>query len=265
MHGMNFHRLSGAFKYYVFSRHRKGHGIHSPFVFDFVNTVLRKDIPPDVMEIVNGVRKDMAESSELLSVTDLGAGSQNKSSSQQRLSDISRRSTVRNRYGRVLHNIAARYNGRNILELGTSVGIGTLFLALGAPASRIKSIEGCSQLVQIAKRNIVHCNIDNIDVVTGDFDTQLDVLSETGFIPSMVFVDGNHRKEAVLKYFALLKELLEAGSVIVFDDINYSCEMNEAWNEIKSDLQVSVSIDIFQMGFVFFRKGMVKQDFVIRY
>ncbi len=262
---MLYHRLAGAIKYYVLSRHRKGHGIHSPFVFDFVNTVLRKDIPSDVKEIITGVRKNMAASNELIRVKDLGAGSQYMSSSHRRLSDISRRSTVRNRYGRILHNIAVKYNGKNILELGTSVGISTIFMALGAPASRIKSIEGCKQLAEVAKRNIANCNIDNIDIITGDFDSQLDDMRDLGFIPSMVFVDGNHRKEPLLKYFVFLKELLTTESVIIFDDINYSYEMNEAWNEIKSDLQVSLSIDIFQMGFVFFRKGMIKQDFVIRY
>ena len=262
---MNYYRLTGAFKYCVNSRHRKGHGIHSPFVFDFVNTVLRKDIPHEVMEIISGVRKRMAESNELLRVKDLGAGSKHTSTSLRRLSVISRRSSVRNRYGRVLHNIAFKYDGKNILELGTSVGISTLFIAMGAPSSRIISIEGCKQLAEVARRNIINCDIDNIDIITGDFDTQLGVLIKRGFTPSMVFIDGNHRKEPLLRYFTLLKELLDPDSVIIFDDINYSYEMNEAWNEIKSDLQVSVSIDIFQMGFIFFRKGMVKQDFVIRY
>ena len=253
--------MIGALKYFIFSRHRKGDGIHSPFVFDLINIVLRRNIPPEVMEITSAVRKDMAGSNETVSVNDLGAGSQYMSSSRRRLSDISRLSSIHNRYGRVLYNIAHYYNGKSILELGTSVGISTLFMALGAPDSRIISIEGCKTLAETAKR----CNIDNTDIITGDFDNQLPVISDMGFSPSMVFVDGNHRKEPVLKYFAFLKELITAESVIIFDDINYSFEMKEAWNEIKSDSQVSVSIDIFQLGFVFFRQGMVKQDFVIRY
>jgi len=262
---MNYYRMIGALKYFIFSRHRKGDGIHSPFVFDLINIVLRRNIPPEVMEITSAVRKDMAGSNETVSVNDLGAGSQYMSSSRRRLSDISRLSSIHNRYGRVLYNIAHYYNGKSILELGTSVGISTLFMALGAPDSRIISIEGCKTLAETAKRNISRCNIDNTDIITGDFDNQLPVISDMGFSPSMVFVDGNHRKEPVLKYFAFLKELITAESVIIFDDINYSFEMKEAWNEIKSDSQVSVSIDIFQLGFVFFRQGMVKQDFVIRY
>ena len=262
---MNYYRIAGAFKYFAFSRHRKGHGIHSPFVFDLINNVLRKDIPPEVLDAISGVRKDMAGSSEILKVNDLGAGSQYTSSPHRRLSDISRTSTVRNMYGRVLYNMAMEYNGKNILELGTSVGISTLFMAMGASSSKIISIEGCNELAEVAKRNLARCNIDNTEIIQGDFDTSLNAVRETGFRPSLVFVDGNHRKGPVMRYFSLLKELITAESVIIFDDINYSVEMNKAWNEIKSDLQVSVSIDIFQMGFVFFRAGMVKQDFVIRY
>jgi len=257
--------MVAALNYFIFSRHRRGHGIHSPFVFDFINTVLRQDIPPEVMEVTSGVRKYMAGRNETVSVNDMGAGSQYISSSRRRLSDISRLSSIRNRYGRVLYNIALFYNGKNILELGTSVGISTLFMALGAPDSRIISIEGCKTLAETAKNNFNHSSIDNIDIITGDFDKQLPVIRDMGFIPSLVFVDGNHRKEPVLRYFAFLKELIPLDSVIVIDDINYSSEMIEAWNEIKRDSQVSISIDIFQMGFVFFREGIVKQDFVIRY
>ncbi|MEA1886155.1 MAG: class I SAM-dependent methyltransferase [Bacteroidota bacterium] len=262
---MEYYRIGRALKYFIFSRHRRGHGIHSPFVFDFINTVLRQDIPAEVIKTISELRKDMAESKEVLSVNDMGAGSQYLSSSSRSLSDLSRISSISKKYGRVLYNIAHSYNGNNILELGTSVGISTLYLGLGAPESKIISIEGCKTLSDRAKKNLKRCNIDNTDILTGDFDQQLAVVRDMGFSPSLVFVDGNHRKEPVLRYFAFLKELVTPDSVIIFDDINYSFEMIEAWNEIKSNSQVSVSIDIFQMGFVFFRGGMVKLDFVIRY
>lgn len=262
---MDYYRLGRALKYFIFSCHSKGHGIHSPFVFDFINTVFRKDIPAEVNEIISGVRKMMEESDEILTINDLGAGSRYLSSSRRSISDISKKSSIRKRYGKVLYNIAQSYNGNNILELGTSLGISTLYLALGAPESKIISIEGCKILSTKAKENILRCNIDNTEIITGNFDQELKYVRGMGFNPSLVFVDGNHRKEPVLRYFTFLKEFIRPDSVIIFDDINYSSEMLEAWNEIKSDFQVSVSIDIFQMGLVFFRGGIVKQDFVIRY
>ncbi|MDZ7738978.1 MAG: class I SAM-dependent methyltransferase [Bacteroidales bacterium] len=156
-------------------------------------------------------------------------------------------------------------NGNDMLELGTSLGISTMFIGLGAADSSIITIEGCSSLAGIARENFKSSIIGNITLMEGDFEDHLPGLNDGGFNPSLVFVDGNHSRKPVLRYFSFLKKMVAADSVIIFDDINYSFEMSEAWNEIKTDPQVSVSIDIFRMGFVFFRKGMAKQDFKIRY
>ena len=257
--------MAAALRYFLCSGHRKGHGIHSPFAFDFITTILRKDMPEGRKAAVKCIRKRMEGSKTVLAVNDLGAGSGTLSASRRRMCDIARRSSVHHRYGKILHNLASACDGQNILEMGTSLGVSTLYLALGAPSSKIVSIEGCPELSAIAESNFLQAGVENIEVLRGDFDKVLPELKNTGFEPSLVFVDGNHRKEAVLKYFTLLKELIRDNSVIIFDDINYSFEMNEAWKEIKSDLQVSLSIDLFQMGLVFFRKGIVKQDFLIRY
>ncbi|MGM0666606.1 MAG: O-methyltransferase [Bacteroidota bacterium] len=262
---MNNYRMAAALRYFLCSGHRKGHGIHSPFAFDFITTVLHKDMPEERKAAVKCVRKRMEGSKTVLTVNDLGAGSGTLSAGRRRLCDIARRSSVHHRYGKILYNLASAFDGQDILEMGTSLGISTLYLAMGAPSSKIVSIEGCPQLSAIAQDNFSQAKVKNIEVLRGNFDKVLPELKNTGFEPSLVFVDGNHRKEAVLKYFTLLKELITGDSVIVFDDINYSFEMNEAWKEIKSDLQVSLSIDVFQMGLVFFRKGMVKQSFVVRY
>ena len=261
---MNNFRIAAALRYLLFSGHRKGHGIHSPFVFDFITGVLRKDMPAKEKEAVNSIRRSMEDCKIRVTVNDLGAGSGSLQGSR-RLCDIARRSSVHHRYGKMLYNIASAYDGLSILEMGTSLGISSLYLALGAPSSEIVSIEGCPALSAIAEKNFSKAGVDNIRVLRGDFKEVLPGLKEDGYKASLVFVDGNHRKRAVLEYFKSLKELIAGESVIILDDINYSFEMNEAWKEIKSDLDVSLSIDVFQMGLLFFKKGMVKQDFVIRY
>ncbi|MEE4214365.1 MAG: class I SAM-dependent methyltransferase [Bacteroidales bacterium] len=262
---MNNYRTAAALRYFLCSGHRKGHGIHSPFAYDFISNVMLKDMPEERKAAVKYVRKRMEGSKTVITVNDLGAGSGTLSASRRCLCHIARRSSVHPRYGKILHNLASASDGKDILEMGTSLGISTLYLAMGAPSSKIVSIEGCQELSAIAEDNFSRAKVKNVEVLTGDFDKVLPELKRDGFRPSLVFVDGNHIKEAVLRYFTLLKELITANSVIIFDDINYSFEMNEAWKEIKSDLQVSLTIDIFQMGLVFFRKGMAKQDLVIRY
>lgn len=262
---MNNYRIAAALKYLLFSGHRKGHGIHSPFVFDFITGVLRKDMPAKEKEAVNSIRRSMEDCKTRVTVNDLGAGSGSLPAGSRRLCDIARRSSVHHRYGKVLYNLASAYDGLNILEMGTSVGISSLYLAMGAPSSEIVSIEGCPELSAIAENNFLQADVDNVHVLRGGFEKVLPGLKKDGYKAALVFVDGNHRGKAVLEYFSCLKELIAGESVIIFDDINYSFEMNEAWKEIKSDLHVSLSIDVFQMGLLFFKKGMVKQDFVIRY
>lgn len=261
---MDMKRILRFAGYFLKSRHRRGHGIHSPFVFDLVNRILRSNIPGGVKKIISDRRKEMSLRNDKIIVDDLGAGSGFTSSVERRISDISRRSSIRSRYGRILFNLASLYNGKNILELGTAVGISTQYIAMGAPESRVISIEGSENLAKIAGENLMRSGLKNVDIVTGSFAEQLEKVLKM-HIPSMIFIDGNHRKGPVLEYFNKLKELIDPDSVIILDDINYSEEMAEAWNEIKSDPQVSVSIDIFQMGFVFFREGIVKQEFIIKY
>ena len=262
---MSNYRIAAALRYLLFSGHRKGHGIHSPFVFDFITRVLRKDIPAEMEEEVKRIRKSMEDCKIRITVKDMGAGSGSLPAESRRLCDIARRSSVHHRYGKILYNLASAYDGLNILEMGTSLGISSLYMALGAPSSGIVSIEGCPALSALAENNFSKAGVDNISVLRGDFEEVLPGLKKDGYKASLVFVDGNHRKKAVLEYFKSLKELITGESVIILDDINYSFEMNEAWKEIKSDLDVSLSIDVFQMGLLFFKKGMVKQDFVIRY
>ena len=96
-------------------------------------------------------------------------------------------------------------------------------------------------------------------MLTGSFEEKLSEVAESGIKPGLIFIDGNHRKDPVLKYFNLLAGLSDNNTVIVIDDIYYSPEMEEAWNEIKLSEKVSATIDIFRMGIVFFRKGINHQ------
>ncbi|WZL88411.1 class I SAM-dependent methyltransferase [Salinimicrobium sp. 3283s] len=80
----------------------------------------------------------------------------------------------------------------------------------------------------------------------------------------LLFIDGNHQKEATLSYFEKLLPTVHNDSVMIFDDIHWSKGMEEAWEEIKAHPKVKVSIDTFQWGLVFFRREQEKEHFVIR-
>ena len=260
--------LSGALKhltYHLISRHRRGHGIHSPFVFDLVSRVFRNKIDPDVVLMIENIRKKHLSDRTIVKVLDLGSGSSVLQSDLRKISDIAKYSSVSPRYGKLLANLASEFGKQGIIEFGTSLGISTMYLAAGCRESIIYTMEGCPEISSIAEGNFSSTGFDNIKLMTGSFDELLPEIKSKAAGPGIVFIDGNHRKEPVLKYFSEMAEISEKDTVIILDDIHLSDEMEEAWKEIKRNENVSFTIDLYRMGMVFFRKGMSHIDYVIRY
>ena len=178
---------------------------------------------------------------------------------------MTKSASVPKKYGILLMNMASEFGKRSVIELGTSLGISTMYLSAGAPEATIYTIEGSEEVAKVAKKSFAELGFDNIHQYVGDFGDLLDeVLSDAG-TPSMVFVDGNHRKRPTIDYFNRIVEKSSTDTVIVFDDIYYSEEMFDAWNEIKGDSRVTLSVDIYRMGLLFLKNGLYKSDYVIRY
>jgi predicted O-methyltransferase YrrM len=262
---MIFFRIVKYLKYILLSHHRRGHGIHSPFVFDLVSRVFRNKIDPDIVFTVEQARKKLISDKRTIFVKDLGSRSELLKTNLKKVSDIARRSPVPLKYGVLLSNMAAEFGKPLIIELGTSFGISTMYMAASREDVTVSTIEGCPEIAEIAKQNFIEAGLKNITALVGAFDNILPGYAINGIKPGMVFIDGNHRKEPVLKYFNEMAELSDSKTVIIIDDINYSREMAEAWNEIKLHEKVSVSIDIFRMGILFFREGINHNDYIIRY
>jgi predicted O-methyltransferase YrrM len=247
------------------------HGIHSPFVFELVNEVINKKGSYYAYEKIEQIRRKLLISLKQIEVTDLGTGRSGK----RTISEIAELSLKSEKYGQLLFRLAYHFKPNTILELGTSLGISTSYLASANPNAKVITIEGCPNIANEAKKNFESLELNNIESVVGNFDDALlAVLARNqkpvrkdsfGEARSMVFFDGNHRKEPTLKYFFQCLEHAGNDSVFVFDDIHWSNEMEEAWAEIKSHPQVTVTVDLFFLGIVFFRKEQAKEDFIIRF
>ncbi len=262
---MIFFRAIKYLKYNLLSGHKKGHGIHSPFVFNLVSDVFRNKPESNILILIEKIRKELKADDRCITVKDLGSGSDKLKANIRKVSDIVRYSAVPRKYGVLLSNMAAEFGGPFIVELGTSLGISAMYLAAGCPAKTVNTVEGCLAVYEIAKENFKKAGINNINVFTGSFDEILPVILSSNNKPGLVFIDGNHRKKPVIDYFGMIAERSDSKSVIIIDDIYYSEEMEEAWNEIKRYEKVSVTIDIFRMGLVFFREGVTHKDYIIRY
>jgi predicted O-methyltransferase YrrM len=138
-------------------------------------------------------------------------------------------------------------------------------MAAANPGAVVYTIEGSAEIAEIAKENFAEAGLTNIKLFTDSFENILPIIEEKKMSPGLVFIDGNHRKEPTIEYFTRISGLSDKDTVIVIDDIYHSAEMAEAWDEIKRNKRVSVTIDICRMGIVFFRDGMTRSDYIIRY
>ena len=220
------------------------------------------------LTLVNRVEKyrsELLRSRTIIEVRDLGAGSLKMTSDRRRVSDIARNSASRKKYAKLLSKLAATVNGKPVLELGTSLGISTMYLALSAPDSLIYTIEGCDMCADIAAKGFQKNGLTNILQFRGDFDRHLEAVLKESETPGLVFIDGNHKSDPLLRYMELILKYSDKDTIIVLDDIHYSKDMEKGWMQIKGLNILSICIDINQFGLVFMKKGIRKQDFVIRY
>ena len=138
-------------------------------------------------------------------------------------------------------------------------------MAASCPDAMVYTMEGCPETAEIARRNFDEAGLNNIEIFTGSFDEILPDITNPGSKPGLVFIDGNHRKEPTIRYFNRMAEISDSKTVIIIDDIYSSKEMEEAWIEIKRYKKISLTIDIFRMGIVFFRETINHNDYIIRY
>ena len=263
--GLIFFRLKRYIRFLAASRGMRGHGIHSPFVYDLVTRVIVAGDPPAAAGKVEMIRRDMMKDGRFIEQVDLKTGCGRVKARRKRIAGIARSSPVSRKYGVLLHDLAAGFGSDLILELGTSLGISSMYMALAAPQVPLITLEGSRQAADVAEENFRKAGTGNIRIICGLFSDTLPQITEMRITPGLVFIDGDHRREALLSYFDSVAGIAGDNTVVVIDDINYSPEMAGAWREIMKHGKVTLSIDLYRMGIVFFRKGMVLNHYVIRY
>jgi len=241
------------------------HGTHSPFVYQWLEECLYDKNPKAAFSEIENLRKDLEKVSRSIAITDLGAGSLLNSSRERTISDIAKKSAKNPKFGRLLYRICAYFQPEYVLELGTSLGISSLYMAKGNPSMQLMTLEGCPNTAKEAKANFEKTQTHNIQQLIGDFKNTLPQALEKFPQLDLVFFDGNHQKEPTIAYFEQCLSKKHNDSLFIFDDIHWSDGMEEAWEYIKAHPEVSVTIDLFMVGLVFFRKEQPKEHFTIRF
>ena len=253
-------------QYFLTASNGKGHGVHSPFVFEFITKILNATTEYACYKNIEQLRQQLKRDNTLLTIEDFGAGSRVHPSYKRKVSDIATSSLKPKKFSQLLFRVANFYKPKNILELGTSLGVTTAYLASANASNKVITMEGAKEVAAIARKNFQQLHLSNIEIVEGDFDINLSrVVNDLSSI-DFAFIDGNHRKEPTIKYFEQLLSKTTNNSILVFDDIHWSGEMEEAWKYIKQHSSVTLSIDLFFIGIIFFRhEQLEKQHFSIRF
>ena len=289
--------IQSIFRFYWYSKNE--HAVHSPFVFNLVTKCFYDKTIYQEYEVLNAYRQALLKNHNTIEVADFGAGSRVFKSNIRQISQIAKTAGISKKRAELLFRMVRYFKPNEILEIGTSLGLATSAMALGNSESNITSLEGCGNTLSVAENlfedigfksqnlgfkfqvssfnrlnnqiNFVNCQFEEFlsaqvgltsNLKPETLKNELDNLKLETY--NLIYFDGNHSKKATLDYFELLLPTITNDSVWIFDDIHWSQDMEQAWEVIKNHEKVTVTIDTFQWGIVFFRKEQEKEHFVIR-
>jgi len=250
-------RIKSFFAFYIQAITK--YNVQSPFLYDLVTHVLDTEKEFYSFQSIEDQRKRLKSIKDVIKTSDFGAGSTSLSLVNRKVSDIANTSLSVVSKCRTLFNIVNHYHCLNILELGSSLGISSAYLASANHHARIITMEGDKNIATIAAEVHQLLGIKNVDIVTGQFtDTLSGILEKLGTV-DLVFIDGHHKMDPTIQYFDMILKYCGNNSIIVVDDIYWSKEMTSAWHKIIENKKVTLSIDLYDIGIVFFRKELSKQ------
>jgi predicted O-methyltransferase YrrM len=241
--------------------------VHSPYVYKLYTEVILDKSPKEAYNKIEQQRKTLLRQRSLLETTDFGAAAihQAYKTRFRTVKNVTRHSSISPKYGKLFHRLAAFYSPGEILELGTAMGISTMYIATAVPESRIVTMEGCAVIAEKARENFNKLGLKNIELDLGNFTNLLSKTLLKFEKIDFVLIDGNHRKEPTIEYFKKILPKLHADSIVLVDDIHWSAGMEEAWKEIRNSKEVSISIDLLRTGILLFKKDIAKEHFSLKF
>jgi predicted O-methyltransferase YrrM len=252
-------------KYRTGAKSITGRGIHSPLVYDLCRKVLVNDdgmrVPEQIIKARSAVEKDRS----ILTFRAFGAGSRTGSGTSRSIRSLATRSSVPGKYGALLYRLIRWYQPATVIELGTGIGVSTLYLAAASDQTVI-TVEGSPEKYAFAGTLLSQSGLKNVDLRTGTFHECLDGMESELKRRSVVFIDGDHRYLPTLELVnRLITMSIGHELLVVIDDIHWSDEMERAWKVLCRDPRIAVSVDIFQFGLLFIRDTISKQHFTITF
>jgi predicted O-methyltransferase YrrM len=250
------------FEYIKYRWKAKGrHGTHSPFIYKMVDECFKISIKQEDKNLIQSLISQLKNDKRSIRFSDFGAGSK-KLKTERKISSVLKNSSSKGKYANLFYQLSKFYQPLQILEFGTSLGIGTIHFAKGNPNAKITTVEACPETAKIASENFEKIGVQNIQLLNKTFENFLK--EEDIAVYDLVFIDGHHDGIALLRYVDLLDKYTHEDTFIILDDIRWSDSMFSSWNKLKDDKRFNVSIDLFRMGVLLKRSGQKKEHFTVR-
>lgn len=240
------------------------HSVHSPFVFELCERVFEDKRSFHAFHEINQLRNQRSTEAGKVKIIELGAGSKHNEAHERSVGDLVKNVAIPAKYGEILFKLVDVLQPCSILEMGTSIGFSGLYLHKARQKAPMITLEGNPFVAHIAKQHFDQLNANAIQINVGDFGETLKVSLANLKTVGLAFIDGNHTYEATKEYFEDIFPFVNEHSCLIFHDIHWSKGMRKAWDEISADKRVVFSIDLFEMGLVFFNKGVPKQHFLLK-
>lgn len=237
------------------------HSLQSPFIFNLYTNFIKNNYNKSAFKDIEQIRESLLKESLLVTPTSHGATSTIHPNSQKvKASVIAKKGLTTPKISRLLARLVEYNESKTIIELGTSFGLNTLYMAK-SEHSKVFTFEGSEDIANVALTNFESLQKDNIELVQGNIDETLPKFLNARISIDFAYIDANHRYKPTINYFEAIIKRMHEDSILVIDDIYWSKEMTQAWNEIKNHPQVTHSVDLFSIGIVFFKQDLVKTNY----
>jgi predicted O-methyltransferase YrrM len=212
---------------------------------------------------IKKIRLNLLQNNSTITVEDFGAGSKKAMVPVRKISSIAKTASIPEKYGQLFSRIVDHFQCTSTIELGTCLGLSTSYLAAANSKAKVVTLEGDKQLVQLAEKNLEQLHLENVEIITGDFSETLPIALNKLTTIDLAFIDGNHSYKSTMDYFYQMVSHVTNNSILIFDDIHWSPGMQQAWKEICNHPKITVTIDLYRLGIVFFRKEQAKENFIL--
>lgn len=241
-------------------RYRKGYGVHSPFVFNLITKVIEERCSYYSFYDIELIRKQLLFRDNIITYPDR----QQKGVVRSRtVGEIVGREAIKPKHGALLFRLTNYFKSKNILQLGPSMGLSTLYLTSYATGLKCIALENIPEFASIAQIAFDKAARNPVDLRTGSYKELLPQALKDIKQLDFVFFNTLYEQQNNIWLFNECVKQVHNETIFVFEGIKASRKMREFWKEVCSYPEVTVTVDLYSMGIVFFNKKLHKRDYIV--